>query len=205
MAKQKYYVVWQGRREGIYTSWQACSAQVTGFTGAKFKAFESQSAAESAYKGGYKAVQSKPSSAVQWKMAITQPELPSICVDAACSGAPGPVEWRGVETETGRELFRFGPYQDGTNNIGEFLAILQGQTWLTKNRLTWSIYSDSVNAIQWINARKCRTKLLPTGRNAGLFDQIALAEETLQLLKPFKLLKWDTEMWGENPADFGRK
>ena len=44
-------------------------------------------------------------------------------VDAACSGNPGPMEYRGIDLATGAEIFHFGPVH-GTNNIGEFLAIV---------------------------------------------------------------------------------
>ena len=44
-------------------------------------------------------------------------------VDAGCSGNPGPMEYRGVDMRTGKQIFHFGPIQ-GTNNIGEFLAIV---------------------------------------------------------------------------------
>jgi ribonuclease HI len=162
----------------------------------------------------YAAFMGKPASAGQWKMALTKPEIPSICVDAACAGVPGPVEWRGVETETGKQLFKFGPYPDGTNNVGEFLAIVQGLAWLTEKGLDWPLYSDSENAILWAKAKKCRTKLERTGKNAQLFELIAQAENSLaSSARPLqgatagqtRVLKWDTEMWGENPADFWRK
>jgi ribonuclease HI len=205
MAKQKFYVVWKGRRTGVFNSWEACSAQVSGYAGAEYKSFDNLSAAESAFRGAYAAFKGKPASAGQWKMALTKPEIPSISVDAACSGVPGPVEWRGVETESGQQLFKFGPYPDGTNNVGEFLAIIQGLAWLMEKGLTWPLYSDSENAILWVKAKKCRTKLERTRKNAELFELIAEAEETLKDLKPLRILKWDTEMWGENPADFGRK
>jgi ribonuclease HI len=205
MAKQKFYVVWKGRRTGVFNSWEACSAQVSGYPGAEYKSFDSLSAAESAFRGAYAAFMGKPASAGQWHMALTKPEIPSICVDAACAGVPGPVEWRGVETETSGQIFRAGPYPDGTNNVGEFLAIVRGLAWLTEKRLDWPLYSDSENAILWVKAKKCRTKMERTRKNAELFELIAQAEETLKDIKSFRVLKWDTEMWGENPADFGRK
>jgi ribonuclease HI len=205
MAKQKYYVVWKGRRTGIFYTWLECSAQVTGFTDAKFKSFDSLAAAKSAFQGEYSAVIARAPATRPPKVALTRPVLPSISVDAACSGAPGPLEWRGVETETGREIFRFGPCPDGTNNVGEFLAIVQGQHWLAEHGLSWPIYSDSLNAILWIRLGKCRTKLAHTSRNILLFEMIASAEAGLALSKPARLLKWETEKWGENPADFGRK
>jgi ribonuclease HI len=210
MPKQKYYVVWKGRRTGVFTNWTECSAQVTGYPGAEFKSFDSFSAAESAFKGAYAAVKGQPASVGQWTrplglVSLTKPEIPSLSVDAACAGVPGPVEWRGVETATGQQVFRSSLYPNGTNNIGEFLAIVQGLTWLTENQPDWPLYSDSVNAIAWVKAKKCRTQMARTARNAPLFALIAQAEATLKDLKATKIHKWDTEMWGENPADFGRK
>jgi ribonuclease HI len=206
MGKQKFYVVWKGRQRGIFNTWEACSAQVTGFTGAEYKSFDNLPAAEAAYRGAYSQFAGKPASAGQWKMALTRPQLPSISVDAACAGVPGPVEWRGVETESGKPLFKFGPYAQGTNNVGEFLAIVQGLEWLTEKQQPWPVYSDSENALLWVKAKKCRTKLERNSQNAPLFALIALAETWLAENRlTNKLLKWDTEMWGENPADFGRK
>jgi len=49
MAKQKFYVVWQGRKPGIYTSWKECEAQVSGFENAQYKAFDSMVEAEKAF------------------------------------------------------------------------------------------------------------------------------------------------------------
>ena len=53
MPKQKYYVVWKGRKTGVFTTWQECSAQVTGFNGAEYKSFENREAAEIAFKSAY--------------------------------------------------------------------------------------------------------------------------------------------------------
>ena len=44
-------------------------------------------------------------------------------VDAACSGNPGPMEYQAIDLQTGARVFHFGPMK-GTNNIGEFLAIV---------------------------------------------------------------------------------
>jgi len=190
----------------VFNTWEACSAQVSGFAGAQYKSFESLPAAEAAYRGAYDEFAGKPASVGQWKMALTQPVLPSISVDAACAGVPGPVEWRGVETESGKQIFRLGPYAHGTNNVGEFLAIVRGLDWLADKQLAWPLYSDSVNAILWVKAKKCRTKLERSSQNAQLFALIAQAEDWLAENRVAnKILKWDTEMWGENPADFGRK
>ncbi len=205
MRKQKFYVVWKGRKPGIYTLWADCEAQVKGFEGAQYKGFESREAAKIAFKGNYEDFKSKPHAVRQWLFTPNPPMLPSLSVDAACSGSPGLLEYRGVNTETGEQVFRAGPFPGGTNNIGEFLAIVRGMEWLARHKLDWVIYSDSDTAVAWIRARKCNTKLARTASNAMLFQLIARAEESLKNFKSFRIMKWDTKAWGENPADFGRK
>ncbi|OIN95538.1 MAG: ribonuclease H [Anaerolineae bacterium CG1_02_58_13] len=205
MRKQKFYVVWKGRKPGIYTVWADCEAQVKGFEGAQFKAFESREAAKIAFKGKYEDFKGKAQAVRQWLFTPNPPMLPSISVDAACSGSPGPLEYRGVNTETGEQVFRAGPFPGGTNNVGEFLAIVRGMEWLARNKHDWVIYSDSETAVSWVRARKCNTKLPRIPSNAMLFQLIARAEESLKDFRSFRIMKWDTESWGENPADFGRK
>jgi ribonuclease HI len=205
--KQKYYVVWKGRKTGIFTSWAESEKQVKGVAGAQYKAFDSLKDAEAAYRSNYEAFKGKPSSHGKWREASVKPILPSICVDAACSGAPGKLEYRGVFTESEKEIFRFGPFPDGTNNVGEFLAIVHALTWLTKHDKQLPVYSDSENGIAWVYTGKCRTKLKHTARNAPLFVMIHSAENWLveNEMIDNAVLKWDTGLWGENPADFGRK
>lgn len=207
MPKGKYYVVWKGRKTGIFTSWEECERQVKGFAGAEFKAFGTLQEAEAALKSGYEAYKGKPSSLGRWKDASIQPVIPSICVDAACSGSPGKMEYRGILLETGEELFRIGPFPDGTNNVGEFLAIVHALTWLEKHNKTMPVYSDSENAIAWVYTGECKTQLKRTPRNLPIFILIRSAENWLaeNELRDDAVLKWDTDLWGENPADFGRK
>lgn len=207
MARQKYYVVWKGRKTGIFTTWAECEKQVKGFVGAQFKAFENEMEADAAYLANYEEYIGKASTSGNWRLASIKPALPSICVDAACSGAPGKLEYRGVNTETGAEIFHSGPYADGTNNVGEFLAIVHALTWQEKHNVHIPIYSDSENAISWVHTGQCRTKLKHTGKNAILFAIIRSAENWLaeNELPEGRIVKWDTHIWGENPADFGRK
>jgi ribonuclease HI len=205
MRKQKFYVVWKGRKPGIYTAWDDCEVQVKGFEGAQYKAFESREAAKIAFKGKYEDFKGKVQPVRQWLFTPNPPMLPSISVDAACAGSPGPLEYRGVNTETGEQIFRAGPFPGGTNNVGEFLAIVRGMEWLARHKLDWVIYSDSDTAVTWIRARKCNTKLRRLPSNAMLFQLIARAEESLKDFRSFRIMKWDTKAWGENPADFGRK
>lgn len=207
MARQKYYVVWKGRKTGIFATWAECDKQVKGFVGAQFKAFESEAEADAAYLARYEDYLGKVSTNGKWKLASMKPLLPSICVDAACNSAPGKLEYRGVNTETGDEIFRAGPYVNGTNNVGEFLAIVHALTWQEKHNVHIPIYSDSENAIAWVNTGQCRTKLHHTPKNAILFAIIRSAENWLaeNELPEGRIIKWDTDVWGENPADFGRK
>jgi ribonuclease HI len=212
MARPKYYVVWKGRRTGIFASWEDCSASVTGFPGAQYKAFDSRAAAEAALRKPYRDYQGKPASVQKWLFSVSKPLLPSLCVDAACDGSPGTLEYRGVETETGRQVFHAGPYAEGTNNVGEFLAIVRGLLWVQEESRGMPVYSDSETAIGWVRAGKCRTQLARTESNEALFGLIAEAERWLARRAAggtrrdtMLFLKWDTGAWGENPADFGRK
>ncbi len=199
--------MWKGRKSGIFTSWAECEKQVKGFAGAEYKAFNTLKEAKAALRSGYEAYKGKPSSLGKWREASVQPVLPSICVDAACSGSPGQLEYRGVDTETGQEIFRFGPFPDGTNNVGEFLAIVHALTWLVKNKKEMPVYSDSENAISWVYTGECKTRLKRTAHNAPLFVMIRSAENWLaeNQLDDDAVRKWDTDLWGEIPADFGRK
>ncbi len=126
----KYYVVWKGRKTGIFSSWSECERQVKGFVGAEYKAFSSLAEAKVALNAGYADYRGKSASQGKWKLMDQGPQLPSISVDAACSGAPGPLELRAVDTKSGRQLFRAGPFAEGTNNVGEFLAIVEAMRWL---------------------------------------------------------------------------
>lgn len=209
MAKRKvnFYVVWQGRTPGIYTSWAECEAQVKG-TAARYKGFETRAEAEKAFSEGFETYlvhagkQENPSIAT----AQYKPVYPALAVDAACSGNPGVLEFRGVIADTGTEVFRRGPYKGGTNNIGEFLAIVLGLAYLKQYNLPWVLYSDSRTALAWLRKGKAQTKLERTAQNAVLFDMLQKAEQWLaQNTYTTTIYKWDTEHWGEIPADFGRK
>ncbi len=129
----------------------------------------------------------------------------AIAVDAACSGNPGKMEYRGIDLATGAQVFHFGPVY-GTNNIGEFLAIVHALALMEKTGVKKTIYSDSYNAILWVKKKQCKTKLERTPRTEQLFGIIARAERWLNthaITTP--IIKWETKKWGEVPADFGRK
>ena len=208
MPKQKYYVVWKGRKTGIFTTWQECSAQVTGFNSAEYKSFENREAASAAFQSAYDDYKGKrvPTLSQQMLEIIGNPIEDSYSVDASCIGYPGPLEYQCVHTTNGKLIFHQGPFENGSNNIGEFLAIVHALALLKKQEINVPIYSDSEIAISWVKNKKCNTKLPQDEKNGDIFDLIARAENWLNNNDyPNELLKWDTNAWGEIPADYGRK
>ena len=235
MAKQKYYVVWNGPSPGVYSSWEACQEAVSGVSGAKYKSFKSQAEAEDAFEMGEEAYEEAKASddstsnsssksgnsgnpgsscdiSKPIRPAYNPAKLPAeaireaIAVDAACSGNPGAMEYRGVYLADGKEIFHYGPVH-GTNNIGEFLAIVHGLALLKQKGLdNMPIYSDSVNAQLWVRKHHCKTTLVRNDQTEKLYQMIERAEAWLRN-NTYKnpIIKWQTDKWGEIPADFGRK
>ena len=207
MGKQKFYVVWKGRKRGIYSTWQECSAQVNGYVDAQYMAFPSRELAEQAFRGRYADYRDGHVRAAKLSRSGGDgPVADSIAVDASCIGNPGPMEYRGVDVGKGRQVFRQGPVSNGTNNVGEFLAIVHALAYLQKDHLDWPVYSDSVQAIRWVAEKQCKTKLPRTEETRAVYTLIARAQDWLRE-NPCKneIRKWKTEKWGESPADFGRK
>ncbi|WP_372975038.1 viroplasmin family protein [Muriicola sp.] len=209
-AKNKFYVVWKGKAPGIYKSWEECKQQISGIKGAQYMGFPTKSEAEKAYNSSYAAYKGQkkkgPGLSTEELMKIGDPNPHSIAVDAASSGNPGKMEYQGVDTKTGKRLFKQGPFPEGTNNIGEFLAIVHGLAFLKERRSDRVLYSDSRTAISWVRTKRCNTKLQPNARNRELFDLIQRAEKWLQKNSySTPIVKWETLAWGEIPADFGRK
>lgn len=227
MQANKYYVVWKGYAPGIYDSWEEAEIQISGYPEASYRAFKTLEAATEAYREGFdkesliKEVAremnrlEKEGTEVNFeedkrktKIVIETPKyiVDAIAVDAACSGNPGPMEYRGVYVRTGQQLFHVGPLAGGTNNIAEFLAIVHGLALQEKQGTRLPLYSDSVNAQLWVRQGICKTKLQETDENAAVFDLIRRAESWLRT-HSFRLpiYKWETKEWGEIPADFGRK
>lgn len=208
--KEKFYVVWEGKTPGIYLTWADCKAMITGYAGAKYKSFESFAKAKQAYNGlydDYKGTSKKKKTlSPEEKEKYGFPNLYSIAVDAASSGNPGIMEYRGVDTQTVKQLFHQGPFKQGTNNIGEFLALVHGLAYLKKNKSDRLIYSDSRIAIGWVKKKKCNTKLKANAKNKEVMNLVQRAEHWLKTnTYTTTIVKWETKAWGEIPADFGRK
>ncbi|MGG1313780.1 ribonuclease H [Cohnella laeviribosi] len=212
MAKSKYYVVWAGRNPGIYESWPECRKQIEKFEGAKYKSFESRAEAEAAFRDGWEkhwgrnkpqGLSLKTASSSSWEEEI---DYDSISVDVGTRGNPGPVEYKGVDTRTGEVIFSYGPISKGTNNIGEFLAIVHALAYLQKLGSDKTVYSDSANAIKWVKQKAVSTTLARDASTEEIWKLIDRAEHWLRThTYKNKVLKWQTEKWGEIKADYGRK
>ena len=209
--KKKFYVVWKGKKTGVFTSWDDCKKQISGFEGAQYKSFVDKKEAEIAFSKTFKDYIGKDTKKKIIKDAekakYGTPILESLAVDAACSGNPGKLEYRGVLTNSKKQVFIQGPFESGTNNIGEFLALVHGLALLqSKNLNNYPIYSDSKIAMSWVKKKQCRTNVVFNDKNKELLELIKRAEKWLKentCQNP--ILKWETKAWGEIPADFGRK
>lgn len=207
--KSNFYTVWNGVVPGVYSDWAECKKQIDGYDGALYKSFPTKLEADRAFKEQPWAYIGKNSDKTVRKINYNEHKeiiSDSLSVDAACSGNPGDMEYRGVYVRTGEEIFKQGPFPEGTNNIGEFLALVHGLALLKQKKLDIPLYTDSVSAIAWVRNKKCKTKLDVTPANKYIFELIARAEKWLaNNIYTTKILKWNTEEWGEIPADFGRK
>ena len=209
--KSKYYVVWKGHKAGIFESWDDCKAQIKDYKGAQYKSFTSFDAAKKAFKDGPKDYIGK-SKTFKSELSddqlrkIGEPNFNSISVDAASSGNPGKMEYRGVDTKSKKQLFIQGPFEEGTNNIGEFLAIVHGLAFLKQKNSNRIIYTDSKTAMSWVRKKTCNSKLQRTDKNKSLFELVDRAVKWLNTNDyNTVIVKWETKAWGEIPADFGRK
>ncbi len=203
-------MVWKGKHPGIFESWDDCKAQITGIKGAEYKSFSTFAEAKKAFNGNYLEYKGtkkgKPSLTPEELLKIGEPNMHSISVDAASSGNPGVMEYQGVDTKTKKKLFKQGPFKEGTNNIGEFLALVHGLAFLKEQKSDRIIYTDSRIAMGWVRKKACKTKLKPNAKNKTVFELVARAEKWLKTNSyNTPIVKWETKAWGEIPADFGRK
>ena len=209
--KQKYYVVWAGHNIGVFDSWSQCQKEIKNYPGALYKSFKTEKEATEAFAKGYDGYReniSKKEPVKDLHEFAEEIEWNSISVDAAWNSVAKDMEYRGVITENGIEIFRQGPFADATNNVGEFLALVHALALCQKKEYKNIpvVYSDSRTAMSWVRDKKVRTTLKRTAKNKIVFE---LIDRALQWIKKnkieTKILKWDTKRWGEIPADFGRK
>ena len=218
-SQKKFYVVFKGRNPGVYDDWGDAKEQIDDFAGAQYRGYASAAEAADAFRrfegrqdpglGSFLAQASEraiPKPGQPDYFTNPEVDLDAWAVDASCLGNPGRMEYQGVELMTGRTLFRIGPFDDATNNIGEFLAIVHAMALMTQQGKFHNIYSDSVSGMAWARTHKLKTQLKPTPRNKKVFELMARAVTWLNTHQfPCRVMKWQTERWGEIPADFGRK
>ncbi len=210
MSKKKYYVVWKGYNPGVYDSWNDCKKQINGYQDAVYKSFTDLKSANAAFNEDYKMHVGKDAAGKKVDKELLKrvglPIMESISVDAACNTVNKKMEYQGVKTKTGELIFRQGPFEGGSNNIGEFLAIVHALAHCTKKNIGLPIYTDSITAMKWVSQKHANTKVVEESHNKELFDLVKRAEKWLKENSwKNKLLKWETAVWGEIPADFGRK
>ncbi|WP_318617053.1 ribonuclease H family protein [Sporosarcina sp. YIM B06819] len=216
MGREKFYVVWRGKNTGIYLSWDECKEQVLGYKGAKYKSYNTKIEAEEAFKADGNIAIVSTSTQLRGRdgnqltlfsdIAPTTYYKESICVDAACSGNPGDMEYQGVCTKTGKVIFRYGPVPNGTNNIGEFLAIVHALALLQQSNNSIPIYSDSLTAMAWVRKKQVNTNIPRNKSTEQLWKIIERAQKwLLNNTYSNEIIKWETKIWGEIKADFGRK
>ncbi|WP_438446622.1 ribonuclease H [Gorillibacterium sp. sgz5001074] len=219
MAASKYYVVWEGKKAGVYSTWAECKAQVDGYPQAKYKSYSTASEAQAALAAGWKKMWGQGGEAAASKTAGSRGkaskaaaaaeeeiDYDSISVDVGTRGNPGPVEYKGVDTQTGDILFYVGPIENGTNNLGEFIAIVHALSYLKERGSAKTVYTDSRTALSWLRNKKVASNL---PRNESTRKIWELTDRAVRWLEthtyPNKVRKWNTEEWGEIKADFGRK
>lgn len=205
---KKFYVVWKGKVPGIFDNWDACKRQVEGFKSPLYKSFPTLEAAEEAFRKGSSSYLKPREKSMQVIIDALYgvPVVPSIAVDGACSGKTKNAEYQGVDVVSKKVIFRKGPFPEGTNNLMEFLAVVHALAYCKRYQLDVPIYTDSITAMKWVKTKKSRSKMGCNDTNAALFAIIERAEKWLtKNTYTNQILKWETQAWGEIPADFGRK
>ncbi|MFT5445653.1 MAG: ribonuclease HI [Gammaproteobacteria bacterium] len=174
---KKYYVVWQGRKTGVFADWVSCKQQVDKFPGARFKSFSSRAEAEVAYgkpgtvatvssarantvarAGARPASRAKSNNAVK-TYSIAEVEAlqadTKIFTDGGCEPNPGQAgSGIAVYREQKPDQLWYGLYNPaGTNNTAELNALHQGMLMAeqeTSVGRSVAIFCDSKYSIQCV-------------------------------------------------------
>lgn len=202
MAKKNFYVVLKGRKPGIYNSWPECEAQVKGFSGASYKGVSTYDQAYELFHG----VKPKKNDPILKKQNLDTTFATERCiyVDAACSGNPGPAEFRYLWSDTGEVIYHSSKF-NATNNIAEFLGIVDALMFVKENNLDVDIFTDSKSGLSWVFNKKIKTSY-EWEKDPRLSRAIMKCLDFLEKNEKYpRLRKWNTALQGEIPADFGRK
>lgn len=197
-----FYVVLVGKEPGIYQTWNECEEQVKGFKGAKFKKFKLEEEAKKAF---FENSFDKKDCINKIDIKKEYPKK-GLAVDGACSGNPGVGEYQIFDFEKNKMIFTSTKYYDVTNNLMEYMALIQSLIISEDYDINYDIYSDSVTAMAWLRNKKVNTTVKKTDLNKVFFDDLNKCEKWLKnkIIKN-NIIKWNTKLLGEIPADFGRK
>lgn len=213
MSKNKFYVVWKGRETGVFTDWTEVSKLIKGFRNAEYKGFANKESAELEFQLGSPSgrskinevkVSEKPEGASSKTKA---PDYECLTVDGSYLGSKNMMQYRCVWNASGEEVFGTKPILGGNQNIAEFLALVGAMKYrVVTKQYDLHIYSDSKTALSWV-----RNKKIKSTYDLGQLDEIVQnriygALEFISKSGVAKnLFKWESALWGEIPADYGRK
>jgi ribonuclease HI len=127
----------------------------------------------------------------------------AICIHAECEGYVGKVKYFGFDMKSKSIIFQSKEFETGSKNGGEFLAIVHALAQMKKeNAEQRIIYSVSDVAIGWVRDKTQRTDLFKDKKTEAFFEMLERAVKWLENneYEMDKILKWETNMWGKNPA-----
>jgi ribonuclease HI len=126
---KKFYVVWAGRKTGVFTDWPTAHQHVDKFPGAQFKSFATRTEADQAFRSGGPAFAGKRGTAKTGARAPAKVHAAAsgvqIYCDGACEPNPGNAGSGIVIYRDGKltQLW-YGLYNpNGTNNTAELNAL----------------------------------------------------------------------------------
>lgn len=154
MASKKYYAIASGRIPGIYDTWPAAQAQVTGYPGARFKGFSTRAEAEAWIQNPACSYSpEKPlAKAPRPSSSGTSPKSGEVTIytDGGARYNPGPGGYGIVQIYNGERKELSGGYQLTTNNRMELMGCIVALRELEHRDKPVTLYSDSSYVVNGI-------------------------------------------------------
>ncbi|XP_049849374.1 ribonuclease H-like isoform X2 [Schistocerca gregaria] len=200
----KFYVVKVGRNPGIYRSWEECSSQVNGYSGAVYKSFKSKSEAYSWYS-------EKDSLSNRYTRSVFRPTDSSNCLvaytDGACTmnGRRGSRAGIGVYFPNGYKTISEGLPASfkQTNQQAELYAAIRAVEEAPSDQ-PLDIRTDSMYVVNgmnsWIKNWKRKNWNVPVD-NIELFKRLDRGVSNRKNMTTFTYVKGHTGIQGNEIAD----